>query len=138
MFYALERNWSGLTHPALVKHFPIPQNYYAPQRIRATYQTRLEAVGLWCLPQLEQPEDKPRFREERGGKERQKVKPRDKFVRVFEREKVAEKARAALDVLDRLLGDERYFGGGDSPSQLDMKIAAHILLLKVPPFPDPL
>ncbi|KAK7054718.1 hypothetical protein VNI00_003181 [Paramarasmius palmivorus] len=138
MFYAVERNWAGLTHPTLVKHFPVPQNYYAPQRIRATYQSRLEAVGLWCLPELKEPDNKPRFREEKGAKKRDEIKPKDKFVRVFEREKVAEKARAVLEVLERLLGSDEYFGGGDRPSQLDIIVAAHILLLQIPPFPDPL
>ncbi|KAG7092638.1 hypothetical protein E1B28_008979 [Marasmius oreades] len=137
MLWALEANWSELTHPTLAKTFPIPQRYYSPHRIRATYKARLEAADLWSLPGVEQEDAKktnfrnlkPRKIEDPG--------PQHIFAKVFEREKVLEKARTILELFNRLLGNKAYFGG-DSPTLLDITVAAHLLLLLVPPFPDPL
>jgi sorting and assembly machinery component 37 len=38
--------------------FPVPQKYYVPGRIRDTYIPRLEAVGLWNLPEEENNKEK--------------------------------------------------------------------------------
>ncbi|KAJ8078973.1 hypothetical protein PM082_013257 [Marasmius tenuissimus] len=137
MFFALEANWMGLTHPTLADAFPFPQRYYSPHRIRATYRTRLESADLWTLPGIEREEPhKPNFRDPKPQKT-EEIKPRHIFVRVFEREKVAEKARSVFELFSRLLGDKSYFGG-DQPSLLDIVVASHIILLLVPPFPDTL
>ncbi|KAK1222679.1 hypothetical protein PQX77_014465 [Marasmius sp. AFHP31] len=156
MFFALETNWMGLTHPTLAEAFPFPQRYYSPHRIRATYRTRLESADLWTLPGIEREDPhKPNFRDPKPQKT-EEIKPRHIFVRVFEREKVtfdstpltlttspdtfaqvAEKARSVFELFNRLLGDKSYFGG-DQPALLDIIVASHIILLLVPPFPDPL
>ncbi|KAJ3732303.1 hypothetical protein DFJ43DRAFT_320783 [Lentinula guzmanii] len=133
MLYSLRANWNELTHPSIVYQFPVPQRYYAPHRLRESYRSRLESAGLWSLPGVEQ--EKKAFSKERPPKA--KGNPRDRFLRVFERERVVEKARTALDIYTRLLGARTFFNG-DQPSLLDAIVAAHILLLSRPPFPDPL
>ncbi|KAJ3775408.1 hypothetical protein FB446DRAFT_725338 [Lentinula raphanica] len=134
MLYSLHANWNELTHPSIVYKFPVPQRYYTPNRLRESYKSRLESAGLWSLPGIEQ--EKKGFSKRRPRKE-SKVDRRDRFLKVFEREKVLEKARTVLDIYSRLLGTKNYFDG-DQPSLLDATVAAHILLLSRPPFPDPL
>jgi sorting and assembly machinery component 37 len=87
MFYSLNANWYGLTLPTLAKMLPIPQRYYVPARIRESYRPRLEAVQLWNLPGIEQ-EEKPHFWEREKLKEPTEGDRKEKFKRVFEREKV--------------------------------------------------
>jgi sorting and assembly machinery component 37 len=96
----------------------------------------LEAVQLWNLPGIEQ-EEKPHFWEREKLKEPTEGDRKEKFKRVFEREKVLEKARSSLDIYARLLGRKRYFFS-DRPTTLDVYLASHILLLLDAPFPDPL
>ncbi|KAJ3929140.1 MAG: outer mitochondrial membrane transport complex protein-domain-containing protein [Lentinula lateritia] len=133
MLYALHTNWTELTHASIVYRFPVPQRYYVPHRLRQSYKRRLEGAGLWSLPGIEQ--DTKHLSKHRAPNE--KVNPRDRFLKVFEREKVLEKARTTLDIYTRLLGKGTFFNG-DQPSHLDAIVAAHILLLSRPPFPDPL
>ncbi|KAJ4487818.1 hypothetical protein J3R30DRAFT_3787946 [Lentinula aciculospora] len=136
MFYSLHANWNGLTHPSIVYQFPIPQRYFTPHRLRQSYRSRLESAGLWSLPGIEQ--EQKAFPKERPLKE--KLNPRDardRFLKVFEREKVLKKARTTLDMYARLLDETKFFNK-EQPSLLDAIVAAHILLLSRPPFPDPL
>ncbi|KAJ3905044.1 outer mitochondrial membrane transport complex protein-domain-containing protein [Lentinula edodes] len=133
MLYALHANWTELTHASIVYRFPVPQRYYVPHRLRQSYKRRLEGSGLWSLPGIEQ--ETKHISKNRVPNE--KVNPRDRFLKVFEREKVLEKARTTLDIYTRLLGEGTFFNG-DQPSHLDAIVAAHILLLSRPPFPDPL
>ncbi|KAH7871700.1 outer mitochondrial membrane transport complex protein-domain-containing protein [Lentinula edodes] len=133
MLYALHANWTELTHASIVYRFPVPQRYYVPHRLRQSYKRRLEGSGLWSLPGIEQ--ETKHISKNRAPNE--KVNPRDRFLKVFEREKVLEKARTTLDIYTRLLGEGTFFNG-DQPSHLDAIVAAHILLLSRPPFPDPL
>ncbi|KAH7929710.1 hypothetical protein BV22DRAFT_1029111 [Leucogyrophana mollusca] len=132
MFYSLDANFWGLTNPTLASVLPIPQRYYVPGRIRESYRPRLEASGLWNLPGIEQEKKSP-F----DDKEKKKTDPKETFARVFEREKVSEKARSTLSIYSRLLGDKSFFFGA-TPTTLDVSLAAHILLLLDAPFPDPL
>lgn len=77
-------NWSGLTGPTLASLFPVPQRYYVPARMRESYRPRLEAAGLWNLPDMEKEEKKP-FKED----SKKKVeKNTHVFLQAFEREKV--------------------------------------------------
>ncbi|KAJ3916828.1 hypothetical protein F5877DRAFT_45798 [Lentinula edodes] len=133
MLHALHANWTELTHASIVYRFPVPQRYYVPHRLRQSYKRRLEGSGLWSLPGIEQ--ETKHISKNRAPNE--KVNPRDRFLKVFEREKVLEKARSTLDIYTRLLGEGTFFNG-DQPSHLDAIVAAHILLLSRPPFPDPL
>ncbi|KAJ4475266.1 outer mitochondrial membrane transport complex protein-domain-containing protein [Lentinula edodes] len=133
MLYALHANWTELTHASIVYRFPVPQRYYVPHQLRQLYKRRLEGSGLWSLPGIEQ--ETKHISKNRAPNE--KVNPRDRFLKVFEREKVLEKARSTLDIYTRLLGEGTFFNG-DQPSHLDAIVAAHILLLSRPPFPDPL
>ncbi|KAK7467269.1 hypothetical protein VKT23_004326 [Stygiomarasmius scandens] len=136
MLYALHANWTELTHPSTVHDYPFPAKYYSPRRIRESLRPRLESAGLWTLPGIEQEKKETTFKFRRDEK-KEEVKPRDRFLRVFEREKVLEKARSILDIYARLLGDSAFFHG-DRPTSLDVVVAAHVALLVHPPFPDPL
>ncbi|KAF4603805.1 hypothetical protein EYR40_000976 [Pleurotus pulmonarius] len=134
MFYSLEDNWTKTIRPHLAAMQPIPQRYYLPDRIRASYRPRLEAAGLWNLPGIEQQEKKP------FAKPSAKIEPenlKDKYVRVFERQKVEEKASALFDLYARLLGDKEYFFQNQC-TIVDLLLAAHIRLLTKPQFADPL
>lgn len=84
MLYALHTNWTELTHASIVYRFPVPQRYYVPHRLRQSYKRRLEGAGLWSLPGIEQ--DTKHLSKHRAPNE--KVNPRDRFLKVFEREKV--------------------------------------------------
>ncbi|KDQ33461.1 hypothetical protein PLEOSDRAFT_20363 [Pleurotus ostreatus PC15] len=134
MFYSLEDNWTKTLRPHLAAMQPIPQRYYLPDRIRASYRPRLEAAGLWNLPGIEQQEKKP-FEKPKAKVEPENLK--EKYVRVFERQKVEEKASALFDVYARLLGDKQYFFQSQCTT-VDLLLAAHILLLIKPRFADPL
>ncbi|KAF9075153.1 hypothetical protein BDP27DRAFT_1415529 [Rhodocollybia butyracea] len=141
MFYSLHANWTELTHPSIVYRFPIPQRYYVPRAIRDSYKLRLDAAGLWSMSMPETEQEKERtFSERSKGETEVKPKPRDRFLQVFEREKmkVLDKARTTLDLYSRLLGERDYFLNGHHPSLLDCVVAAHVLLLSRPPFRDPL
>lgn len=135
VFYAQHANWNELVYPALAQMYPIPQRYYVPLRIRDVYRKRLEASDLWTLPG-EEPEKKS-FADRSKPETEQPEKHKDRFLRVFEREKVAEKARAIFDIYARLLDTKVYFYG-DSPTSLDILVAAHIWILTQAPFPDSL
>ena len=43
--------------PALASKLPLPQRYYLPDRLRDTYQPRLDAAGLWNV-NVEKKKDK--------------------------------------------------------------------------------
>ncbi|KAF8136772.1 hypothetical protein EV363DRAFT_1429122 [Boletus edulis] len=129
MFYGNDTNFWGLTNPVLASEMPIPQKYYVGSRIRETYKPRLEAAGLWSLPNEE---------EKKGLFEKDKKKKREytmSFSRAFEREKILDKAKTMLGVHASYLGGKQFFFG-DRPTSLDVYLAAHILLLADPPFPD--
>ncbi|EJD41062.1 hypothetical protein AURDEDRAFT_186723 [Auricularia subglabra TFB-10046 SS5] len=129
--YAIGPNYYPLTRTALASHLPVPQRYFVPARIRELYHARLESAALWDVGYEDTGEDplakKKSSRDDEGGKIRT----------AFGRERVLGKARAALDPLDRLLGS-RSFVYEDRPTSLDLLLAAHILLLVAPPYPDPL
>ncbi|KAK0228654.1 hypothetical protein IW262DRAFT_630747 [Armillaria fumosa] len=135
VFYAEHANWNELVYPALAKMYPIPQRYYVPLRIRDVYRKRLEASDLWTLPGKEL--EKKSFLERSKPGAEQPEEHKDRFLRVFEREKVAEKARAVFDIYSRLLDTKAYFYA-DSPTSLDILVAAHIWILTQAPFPDAL
>ncbi|KAK0210868.1 hypothetical protein DFS33DRAFT_1270796 [Desarmillaria ectypa] len=135
VFYAQHANWNELVYPALAKMYPIPQRYYVPLRIREVYRKRLETSDLWILPGSEL--EKKSFIERSKPEAKQPEKYKDRFLRVFEREKVAEKARVIFDTYCRLLDTKAYFYA-DSPTTLDVLFAAHIWILTQTPFPDAL
>ncbi|KAF8557308.1 hypothetical protein OG21DRAFT_1457811 [Imleria badia] len=141
MFYGIDANFWELTNPALASEMHVPQKYYVASRIRETYRPRLEAAGLWSLPAAEE--------EQKGLFEKDKKKKRDytvTFSRAFEREKILDKAKTALGVHASYLDGKQFFFGdrqvislmmlARSPTSLDVYLAAHILLLADPPFPD--
>ncbi|KIK98722.1 hypothetical protein PAXRUDRAFT_823574 [Paxillus rubicundulus Ve08.2h10] len=130
MLYGIDANFRGLTQPALANEMPLPQKYYVPGRIRETYKPRLEASGLWSLPGAEQEKKNPFTKEEKKEEDHKGT-----FARVFEREKVLEKARTTLGAHARLLEGKQFFFG-DRPTSIDLYLASHILLLADPPFPD--
>ncbi|KAH7889393.1 hypothetical protein F5I97DRAFT_1843991 [Phlebopus sp. FC_14] len=129
VFYGIDANFWGLTNPVLSSQMSIPQRYYVPGRIRETYRPRLEASGLWSLPAVQ--EKSSRFAKE----EKKKEDNKSTFARVFEREKVLEKARTSLGLYAKLL-DEKKFFFGDRMTSIDVYLASYILLLADPPFPD--
>ena len=89
MFYSLNANWFRLMMPTLADMLPIPQRYYVPARMRESHRPRLEAVRLWNLPGIEQEDEKPHFWEREKLKEPAEGDRKERFKRVFEREKVS-------------------------------------------------
>jgi hypothetical protein len=75
-------------HPALVAPLSIPQRYYVPHRVRESYQPRLEAMGLWVLPEAEEPAAELKSFAERQVKAKQSLSPQQ-FKKTFSRQKVA-------------------------------------------------
>ncbi|KAH9842744.1 uncharacterized protein C8Q71DRAFT_734228 [Rhodofomes roseus] len=139
MLYSLRLNWRRVTRPAMASMLPVPQRYYVPNRIRESYQPRLEAAELWDIPGIEQEEEEDRISALRRDRRKKKETKAQKFKRVFEREKVIEKARAFLSSYATLLGERRYFNPhADSPSALDIVFAAHTHILMNVSFADPL
>lgn len=126
------RNWTELTHPALVSIFPVPQRYYVPGRVRESYRPRLEAAGLWNLQKVEKPE--PKLVEKMSSRI-EKQDNSQKFRDAFSREKILDKARTLFDLYARLLGEKKFLLS-DLPTSLDALLAAHILLLLEPSYPD--
>ncbi len=88
MLYSLQENWSGVTGPALVSMFPLPQRYYVPSRIRTSYKARLEATELSHVPEVEDEPEEPRRVLGRRKKHHPPNEPH-KFKSAFEREKVS-------------------------------------------------
>lgn len=98
MFYSLHANWNELTFPSIAHHFPVLQRYYRPNAIRQSYKSRLETAGLWSLPGIEieqekkafsrKPQDFDRLSEQQSTEAKEGVKAHDRFLQVFEREKV--------------------------------------------------
>ncbi|KAI8998652.1 hypothetical protein BD414DRAFT_552266 [Trametes punicea] len=137
MLYSLHENWSDVTRPALISMLPVPQRYYVPARIRASHQTRLEAVELWDVPEVEEEPEEQR-RVVFGKRKKHRPDPEaHHFKKAFEREKVVEKARAFFDVYERLLGDRQFFTGSERPTTLDVIFAAHTHMLVDIRLPDP-
>ncbi|KAG6814531.1 hypothetical protein H0H92_000057 [Tricholoma furcatifolium] len=130
--YSNQANWVNMTHPALVNMYSIPQRYYTPFRLREMHRLRLQMAGLWDLPTKENEEKKPFEKEKTKAKEDNKKV----FQETFSREKVLEKTRDILDVYARLVAD-RNFIYREKPTTLDIVLAAHILLLVEPEYPDP-
>src|ERR1700733_10997333 len=99
MFYAVEENWSKLTHPISASGLPIPQRYYVPGRLRDMWKPRLEASGLWPTFKSEDNEDKGPFKDIKKKEKYSRskddedeepfkdIKKQDKFSRAFNREK---------------------------------------------------
>ncbi|KAI0636991.1 hypothetical protein C8Q77DRAFT_1168735 [Trametes polyzona] len=141
MLFSLQENWGMVTRPALISMLPIPQRYYVPARIRMSHKTRLEATELWDVPEVEEQEQEEQRRVVFGKKRKPKPNPdveTHHFKKVFQREKVVEKAKSLFDVYDRLLGDHQFFSGSDNPNTLDIVFAAHSHLLLNLRLPDPL
>ncbi|KAI0247955.1 hypothetical protein BJV78DRAFT_1241364 [Lactifluus subvellereus] len=136
VFYSISANYVAVTYPTLSSFYNVPQSYYVPRRICQAYQARLEANGLWTLPAHgeENEAEKPkRF----GEQVTEKEDPKQTFKSAFQRERVLEKARTALSLYARLLGDKDFFFY-DRPTTLDLTLAAHVLLLVDAPLPDTL
>ena len=70
---------------------PVPQCYYVPERIRKSYQPRLEAAELWDVAGIEQEERQERdhFSFRRTAKKNKKAEEKAKFKETLERKKVS-------------------------------------------------
>ncbi|PFH54213.1 hypothetical protein AMATHDRAFT_135934 [Amanita thiersii Skay4041] len=134
MQYSLHSNWVGMTYPAIALMLNVTQRYYIPHKIRDMYKPRLDAAGLWSLPEVETESKKP-FRDITPVNE--KAANTNVFLRAFEKEKAIDKAKLIFDMYSRILNNP-YFLGRDSPSTLDVVVSAHILLLSRPPYPNPI
>jgi sorting and assembly machinery component 37 len=62
--------------------YGLPQRYFVPARIRASYKPRLESAGLWSLP----PE--PEKKSFNGKAEQAREKAKESYSQAFEKEKV--------------------------------------------------
>ena len=83
-FYSCLNNWEKVVRPALVEIYGVPQRYYVPERIRASFKPRLESASLWTLPHPE-PEKKS-FKDKKAGTLRKQVK--EAYNQTLEKEKV--------------------------------------------------
>ncbi|KAH7105332.1 hypothetical protein BKA62DRAFT_385101 [Auriculariales sp. MPI-PUGE-AT-0066] len=132
--FAIGPNYYPLTRNTLASNLPVPQRYYAPARLRDLYREKLEHAGLWDVGYEDTGENKDRLKnifstksdeDEDGGKIRT----------AFGRERVREKANDLLAPIARLLAG-KSFVYQERPTSLDLLLAAHILLLVEPPYPD--
>lgn len=60
IYYSLSANWTRQTRHILASVFPVPQCYYAPERMRLLYKSRLEAAELWDVAGIEEEEQRER------------------------------------------------------------------------------
>ncbi|KAN0076919.1 hypothetical protein V8E55_010774 [Tylopilus felleus] len=127
MLYGVDINSWKLMNPELASEMPVPLKYCAASSIREAYRPRLEGAGLCSLPS----ENKGLFDTDK----KNKADYRASFSRAFEKEKIIHKVRSALVTHSSCL-DGKEFLFGDRPTSLDVYLAAHILLLADPPFPD--
>ncbi|KAJ7510071.1 hypothetical protein B0H11DRAFT_1957498 [Mycena galericulata] len=125
MFYSLPDNWAKLTHPALAYSLPVPQRYYVPGRMRDIRRPRLEAAGMWN----QHPVESKTWPSKSGEDNKQKI------AQTFQRDKVLQTARDCLDIYKRLLGENQFIFH-ERVTTLDIMLAAHILAIIKPPFPD--
>ncbi|KAJ6497039.1 hypothetical protein C8R47DRAFT_1113602 [Mycena vitilis] len=128
MFYSLSDNWTQLTHPTLAYSLPVPQRYYVPARIRTMYRPRLEATGLWN----NKPTEPKSFLSSKSS-----ANSNEQIAQRFQQEKVVQTARDCLDMYARLLG-ENQFVFHERLTSLDVVLAAHVLVIIKPSFPDTL
>lgn len=79
------------TRPALIKLLPIPQRFYLPERIRLSYQPRLEAAELWNATGVEQEveQDKERFSFRRSARKNRKAEEKAKYKETMQRNRVS-------------------------------------------------
>ncbi|PAV24031.1 hypothetical protein PNOK_0109900 [Pyrrhoderma noxium] len=131
--FTLRHNYYESSRKSLAELFPVPQRYYIPDRLRESYRTRLEAAGLWSISAEEAEEEKREKKAQRGTS-----LAHDSVIQeAFGREKVLDKARTSLDLLNSLLGNKHFFFG-EKISTIDVSVAAHILLLTEPQLPNTL
>jgi len=116
--------------------FHVPQRYYVPRRIRDSYIPRLESVGLWS-PHVEDSTKETSFQKQQKTMPIENLKSNTTLSQAFQRERVIEKARTELEIYYQLLSGKEYIFQ-NRLSSVDVIVAAHILLLVDPPFPDPL
>ncbi|KAF9454643.1 hypothetical protein P691DRAFT_796183 [Macrolepiota fuliginosa MF-IS2] len=131
-YYSCISNWEKVIHPVLVGMYSVPQRYYVPGRIRASYKPRLESDGLWG--QL-QPEHEKKHPKKNKGVDSVKQDAKQAFTQAIEKEKIQDKAKEILGIYARLLEGKEFIYKG-RPTTLDLILAAHTLLLVTPPFPD--
>ncbi|KAJ7097741.1 hypothetical protein B0H15DRAFT_822415 [Mycena belliarum] len=129
MLYSLPANWVNLTHRTLAYSLPVPQRYYVPGRIRGTHRPRLEAAGLWHQHVLEPSDLLP---------SKSSADHKEKIAQAFQREKACQTARDSFELYARLLQSDNQFVYRGRLTSLDVALAAHILVILKPPFPDPL
>ncbi|KAF7338131.1 hypothetical protein MVEN_02037900 [Mycena venus] len=119
MLYSLPTNWEKLTGITLAYALPVPQRYYLlDYGLRQPNQK-----GCSSLPTLacSSPRPLPDHQEQ--------------IAQTFQREKVLQTARDCLDIYARLLGENQFVYHGRLTT-LDIVLAAHILVIIKPPFPD--
>ncbi|KAJ7444903.1 hypothetical protein FB451DRAFT_1104641 [Mycena latifolia] len=127
VMYSLPANWA-VTHQNLAYSLPVPQRYYVPGRIRATHRPRLEAAGLWN----QQPIESPDMQSSKSSPDH-----KEKIAQTFQREKARQTARDSFDLYSHLLAENQFVYHGRLTT-LDIMLAAHILVILKPPFPDTL
>ncbi|KAJ7905718.1 hypothetical protein B0H14DRAFT_2661291 [Mycena olivaceomarginata] len=121
--YSLPANWSKLIGMNIAYALPVPQRYYVPSRIRNMHRHRLEAAGLW----VDQPAESTRLQFSTTTDHKEQI------ARAFQRS--VQTARDCLDIYARLLG-ENQFVYHERLTTLDIVLAAHVLVIIKPPFPD--
>ncbi|KAK7020448.1 hypothetical protein R3P38DRAFT_3397759 [Favolaschia claudopus] len=134
MLFSNPANWQKHTGLTLAYALPIPQRYYVPSRIRNMYRSRLEAAGLWPHESIES--RRPLFPSSTGLRA-SSDDHKEQIAQTFQHEKIVQLARDSLDIYARLLGTKRLIYH-EQLTTLDIMLAAHVLLIVKPPFPDKL
>lgn len=114
--YYTNDNWIKMTEPSLAFMYPVPQRYYAAQRIRNSYHPKLQAAKLGNLMQksdLPFKKDKVNLREHRVITlpfEREKVSSilNDDMKRI-QLQKISAKVKAEFDLYLALLSDDKSY-----------------------------
>ncbi|KAG8945039.1 hypothetical protein FRC03_001830 [Tulasnella sp. 419] len=102
------------------------------------YKPRLEASGLWEV--LDEKDKKDEIQVNSWtlkSKANETFGHAETLRRTFGKEKILEKGKAVFDLLTSLLKQSSFIFN-ERPSILDVRLAAHILLLLHAPLPNPL
>jgi len=132
LYYGNALNYNTYTHPNLVSHLPFLKRYYLPKRVRESHKRRLEPEGMWeeGVHDRGGNQSGKNLRETRESRDENVITGKRKLKHVFAQEKVLERAKDAFSLFNRLLGvNDGRFIFGNSPTSVDLLLAAHVLVL---------
>ncbi|KAG8805661.1 hypothetical protein FRC17_005401 [Serendipita sp. 399] len=143
ILYADPDNYRAGIHAVLSSKLSFPTRYYLSRRLRDQVRASLDPVGLWrgssrrrAGSNEDEDDDVEPQRRRPFDKVKTIVDEKDKlFDEAFQNEKLLEKTREILDVLNPLLGHSSFFLSEEEPSSLDCQVAACVLIVEHAPLP---